>query len=343
MRRIDRREALGLIAAGAAAGTSVASGSLLAQTPRTEPYRIYMITFRGETEVEAGFRDYLAQRQIPVEYIHRDVDRDPSKVAGFIDEIRELKPDLVYTWGTPVTLATVGPYDAPDPAKYIADLPVVFTMVAAPVRAKVVPTLSSSGRNITGAFHVVPLDAQLRAMQSYRPFDSLGVLYTATEQNSVVLVEELRQLAPTVGFRLVEREFKTDASGKPVSDGLDTMLREIKDEGADWLYLVPDTFLGSILQEVTPICESLQLPTFGATELAIRSGGAVTGLVCRYYSVGQLAASKAEQILVGGLNPDLIPVETLKRFSLIVNMPLAKAFGLYPPLAMLNYAEVIVD
>lgn len=343
MRRIDRREALGLIAAGAAVGTVAAGGSLYAQTARAEPYKIYMITFRGDTEVEAGFRDYLAQRQIPVEYINRDVDRDPSKVAGFIDEIRAMKPDLVYTWGTPVTLATVGPYDAPDPAKFVADIPVVFTMVAAPVRAKVVPSLDSSGRNVTGAFHVVPLDAQLRAMQSYRPFDSLGVLYTATEQNSVVLVEELRQLAPTVGFRLVERQFKTDAAGKPVADGLDAMIREIKEEGADWLYLVPDTFLGSILDQVTPICEQVLLPTFGATELAIRSGGAVTGLVCRYYSVGQLAASKAEQILVGGRNPAMIPVETLKRFSLIVNMPLAKSFQLYPPLAMLNYAEVIVE
>lgn len=343
MRRIDRREALGLIAAGAAVGTVAAGGSVFAQSKPARPYTIYMITFRGDTEVEAGFRDYLAQRQIPVEYINRDVDRDPSKVAGFIEEIRELKPDLVYTWGTPVTLATVGPYDAPDPAKYIADRPVIFTMVAAPVRAKVVPSLDASGRNVTGAFHVVPLDAQLRAMQSYRPFDSLGVLYTATEQNSVVLVEELRQLAPTVGFRLVERQFRTGPDGKPVADGLDTMIREIKDEGADWLYLVPDTFLGSILEQVTPICESVLLPTFGATELAIRSGGAVTGLVCRYYSVGQLAASKAEQILVGGVNPAMIPVETLKRFSLIVNMPLARSFQLYPPLAMLNYAEVIVE
>ena len=143
MRRIDRREALALIAAGATVGTAAATGPLFAQTAPERPYTIYMITFRGDTEVEAGFRDYLAQRQIPVEYINRDVDRDPTKVAGFLDEIRALKPDLVYTWGTPVTLATVGPYDAPDPAKYIADRPVIFTMVAAPVRSVQVPDTSS--------------------------------------------------------------------------------------------------------------------------------------------------------------------------------------------------------
>ena len=50
---------------------------------------------------------------------------------------------------------------------------------------------------------------------------------------------------------------------------------------------------------------------------------------------------KSEQILVGQTRPADIPVETLRRFSLIVNMEVARALHLYPPLAMLNYAEVI--
>ena len=64
-------------------------------------------------------------------------------------------------------------------------------------------------------------------------------------------------------------------------------------------------------------------------------------LISRYYSLGQLTAYKAEQILVDGVAPEAIPIETLKRFSLIINMPLARELKLYPPLAMLNYAEVI--
>ena len=34
-------------------------------------------------------------------------------------------------------------------------------------------------------------------------------------------------------------------------------------------------------------------------------------------------------------------VETLKRFSLLVNMQVARSLRLYPPIDMLNYAEVI--
>jgi len=34
-------------------------------------------------------------------------------------------------------------------------------------------------------------------------------------------------------------------------------------------------------------------------------------------------------------------VETLKRFSLLINMRVARDLGMYPPIEMLNYAEVI--
>src|ERR1700738_4038824 len=99
------------------------------------PLRIYAITFRGMTDVERGFQDYFAARRIPVQITFRDLNRDRARMRGFIEEIRRTRPDLVYTWGTSVTLGVVGAYDAVDPAVHITDIPVVFTLVAAPVLA----------------------------------------------------------------------------------------------------------------------------------------------------------------------------------------------------------------
>ncbi len=305
------------------------------------PFKIYQITYRGETDVERGFRDYLHQRGIDAELILRNAERDPGNVPGFIKEIEEIKPDLVYTWGTPVTLATVGTYDDPNDFDLSKEYPVVFTMVAAPVRAKVVPSFASSGRNLTGAFHVVPPEAQLRAIQSYRPIKALGVLYTPTEANSVAIVKRFGQLAKESGFPLIERTFAVDADGNPTVEGYEALLQEIKEEGANWLIYPPDTFLGSHMDKIRPAAAELALPTFGTTEQLVRNGECLLGLICRYYSVGQLTARKVEQILVEGVNPADIPIETLKRFSLIINVPVAKRLDLYPPLAMLNYAEVI--
>jgi putative ABC transport system substrate-binding protein len=336
--------------AGGAAALSrrrlIASGAALALMPAA-PARaqarplVYMVTFRGRTEVEAGFQDYLEAHGFAVDYVERDIARDPRRLPALVEEIRALAPDLVYTWGTPVTLGIAGRWDDPPSPAHVADIPVVFALVAAPVAAGIMPDLASSGRNVTGAVHVVPLETQVRAMQSYRAFDRVGVLYSRSEQNSRAIVAELEALAPAMGFTVLARTFAEDAQGQPIADGAEDLVAGLAADGADWLYYLPDTFLGTIYDRVSPAALASGLPTFGAAELAVRDGGALVGLVSRYYSVGQLAASKALMILRDGVPPADIPASTLRRFALIINMATAKALGVYPPLAMLNYAEVL--
>lgn len=306
-----------------------------------KPFRIYAITFRGMTDVERGFQDYFASRRIPVEITFRDLARDASRMPGFIEEIRQTKPDLVYTWGTSVTLGVVGSYDEPDRSRYIHDIPVVFTLVAAPVLAKIVPDLKSSRRNVTGVFHVAPTETQIRAMASYRPVKTIGILYTPTEQNSVVVVDEVREVARKLGFRVVAKAFKVDAAKKVSSEGAADMIRQMKQENVDWLYLPPDSYLGTQAKAlVIPSAMANGLPTFASTE-QLMEAGALTGLVSRYHAIGQFTAYKAEQILVRKIPPSRIPVETLSRFSLQIRMDAAEALKLPPPLQMFNYAELL--
>lgn len=324
---------------GLAAGLGVGSLGARAQTPRRP--RILMITFRGETEVERGFRDYLANAGVEAEILHRDADRDATRVEGILQEAQAFKPELIYTWGTPVTLAVTGRHDKPA-SHPLAGVPVVFALVAAPVQSGIVPSLAGHGRAITGAVHVVPTAVQMRAMQSYRAFTKVGVIYTSTETNSRVIVDDVRAFAKPAGIEVIERTLKLNAQGKPVADGVEDMIADMAKAGAQWLYLLPDTFLGSLYGRLTPTALRVRLPTFGAAELALRSGGALVGLVSRYHSVGQLAGSKAVDILVRNKPAASLPVQTLKRFSLIVNIEVARALGgLYPPIEMLNYAEVI--
>jgi putative ABC transport system substrate-binding protein len=337
----SRRRFLAAAAAGALpAGVLAEAGSAKTQVP-AKPFRIYAITFRGLTDVEKGFAEYFTSRKIPVQITFRDMNRDATRLATFIEEIRATKPDLIYTWGTSVTLGVVGPYDAVVPSQHITNIPVVFTLVAAPALAKIVKDVKAPGRNVTGVTHVGPTDAQMRAMAAYRPFQSLGVLYTTTERNSVVTLEEIRRLGREQGFRTVERTFKLDATGKPIADGAADLVRELKEAGAQWLYLPPDSYLGTLAEGIIiPAAMDLRLPTFASTEQLMQAG-ALSGLVSRYYAVGQFTAHKAEQILVAKQSPGAIPVETLQRFSYQIRMPAAKRLNLPPPLPMLSYAELI--
>lgn len=314
-------------------------GEVLAQAQK--PFRIYAITFRGMTDVEKGFQDYFAARKIPVEITFRDLNRDASRMPGFIEEIRRTKPDLVYTWGTSVTLGVVGAFDKINPQTHVTDIPVVFTLVAAPVLAKIVPDLKSSGRNVTGVFHVASTEAQMRAMASYRPFKKIGVLYSPTERNSVVTLEELRELGKKMNFTIVEKKFQLDASNKLTADGAEAMIAEMKEQNAEWLYLPPDSYLGTQAQKVIiPAAMENGLPTFASTEQLMQAG-ALAGLISRYHSIGQFTAYKAEQILVKKQPAKNIPVETLTRFSFQVQLDSAIKLGLPPPLPMFNYADFV--
>ena len=126
-------------------------------------------------------------------------------------------------------------------------------------------------------------------------------------------------------------------------DGAADLVREIKEARADWLYLPPDTFLGTQAQKVViPAAVELGLPTFASTEQLMDSG-ALAGLVSRYHSIGQFTAYKAEQILVNKVPAAKVPVETLTRFVLQVRMDVAEQLKLPPPLPMFNYAELIVS
>jgi putative ABC transport system substrate-binding protein len=319
-----------------------ADGDAAAQSA-SRPYRIYAITFRGMTDVERGFQDYFAARRIPVQITWRDLNREASRMPGFLDEIKRTRPDLVYTWGTSVTLGVVGTYDGYDSATHITDIPVVFTLVAAPVLAKIVPDLKGSRRNVTGVFHVAPTEAQIRAMASYRPFKSIGILYTPTEQNSVVVVDEVREVSKRLGFTVIAKPLKLDAAKKVTAEGAPDMIRELKAQKVDWLYLPPDSYLGTQAKNVIiPAAMEARLPTFASTEQLVETG-ALMGLVSRYHSIGQFTAYKAEQILVHKVPASKIPVETLTRFSLQVRMDVAEALRLPPPLPMFNYAELITS
>lgn len=329
-----RRAALrALFATGAAA---LLAGPVAA----ARRWRIAAVTYRGRTAVEDGFEAYFAARGMDVEITWFDLARDLSRLPAIVSAIRTLHPDLLYTWGTTVSLGVLGPYDGVDPARHVTGIPAVFTLVADPVGARLVPSMASPGRDLTGVSHMAPVAAQIRAMMAYRPFRRVGVVYSPTERNSRLVVAQLREQASAGGFALLEEAFPVDAAGRP--DGARSMdtLTALEAAGADWLYLPPDSYLTTIAERLIGEAVELGLPAFASTEALIKAG-ALTGVVSRYESVGQFTAHKAELILRDGRAAATIPAETLSRFSLQVNLPVARRMGLPPPLAMFDYAELI--
>lgn len=315
---------------------------LLAQTARAEaPHKIYLVTWRGCEDACRGFQDYFDQEGIAAEFILRDAGRDKTKLAGFVAEAKELDVDLVVTWGTSTALGVIGKHDEADPARHVTDRPAVFMIVSQPIGAGIVPSFDSSERNVAGTQYLVNEETQLRVAGSYKPFDRLGVIYNPAEPNSTINVERLRKQAEEKGFELVDRPVPNGEDGKPDPESIPGLVKEIADAGADWLYQGPDSFLNVNRDMLTDSAIAVGLPVFAAGEAPVRTSGALLGVVNRYYNVGQFTAHKARRILVDGVAPQDIAIESPARLSLIINMAVARKLGLFPPMSMLTFAEVI--
>ncbi len=307
--------------------------------------RIYMVLWRGITEAEKGFmdwfKDYPASRNTAVDFIIRDCQKDSAALNPMKAEIRAIKPDLIYIFGTTATQKIAGIAGGPDSSDSITDIPIVFNIVAYPVTAGLISNEKSSGRNLTGVSHLVPVEAQLNAMKSVRPFQKLGIIFNPEEDNALASVNLLENFAKTHSFALIKAPVKTGNDKKPLAESIpDTMMSLIK-EKPDFIYLPSDSFIISHATKITAIANSQHTPTFSATEEPIRFCNAFMGLVSLYYNAGRFAGYKAEQILMEKKKPADIPIETLNRFSLLINMNAGHEIGFYPPVKVLKYAEII--
>ncbi len=301
--------------------------------------RIVMMLWRGWEEACDGFRDYLAGRGIEAEYIVRDAGQTTAPIADYVADIKRIRPDLVFIWGGSTAVAALGRFDAPDPSRFLTDIPAVLAIVADPLGSGLVPSLEKPGRPVTGTIYVAPVDVQLRAVQAYRPFRRMATLFNPREQSSTAAVAQLAAFAARDGFELVQRPVPIEG-GQLQPGAIPDIVRDYKAAGAEWLYIPPDTFLNDHRDALTGAALQHGLPAFSATERFVTYSSGLAGLVCRYYNIGQFAGFKAEQIL-GGTPAGNIPIQTLTRFSLLIRMATAQRLDFFPPMNLLRYAEAV--
>lgn len=307
-----------------------------------QPPTIAMVLPREEQNIEAGFRDYLARRGVPARIEVVRFSGRAEDGPALVRQVRQLKPALIYAWGTGTTLALAGPWDGSAGEAAIRDIPIVFTEVTDPVGSRILRQLAPPGRNVTGVSHVAPLTVQLNALRSYRPFRRLGYIVNPKEPNTQLVLEGLQPLAREMGFEVVSETVPLDAEGNPDAKALPALIRRIAQAQVDFLYIGPSTFLAYTHRDlVTQAALDARLPTFCATESVVRQAGCMFGLFANGSNIGRFAAYKALQVLVERTPVEQVPAETLQRFSLLINMKTARALELYPPLGLLNVAEVI--
>lgn len=302
---------------------------------------IFMVTFRGCEEACQGFLDYIASIRVDANITVRDADRDRGRLPDFVAEVNRVKPDLLVTWGTSVTLGMIGTIDGSTEA-VVDDIPTVFMIVADPLGAGIVESYEHSGRAlVAGTRNRVPEETQMRALADYRAFDRLGVIYNDNELNAVLKAEELRQVGAAQGFEVIERVLQNDDDGEPLVDDIPRAIADIASEEVDFLYVGSNSFILANADLFTTTALEHGLAVATAYEAMVRDSHALIALASAYYNVGQLAGFQAERILADGQRPGDLEVLGLDRFSVLINIETAKTLERYPPMLLMRYAEIV--
>ncbi len=304
------------------------------------PAKVYMVLWDGCEDACRGFQDYLKSARADVEIVRRDLNRKTDKIPALIAEVAETSPDLLVTWGTLATLEMLGTKNNGPVAKYGA-VPAVFMVVSQPVESGLVSSAAAQGRNITGVTHLAAMSDQLQYAKRVTGFKRLGVVYNPAETNAQVAVDQLKRYAALMRFDLVERPVPADADGKPDAAAIDGLVAEMADAKVDLIYLGPDAFMNANRKALIDAAAAFSIPVFSASEGAVRHDGALFALVHRYYNVGRLAGRKALKILRDHVQAYDIPIETPQRPLAVVNMTAARKTGVYPPLDLLQNADLV--
>lgn len=309
------------------------------ETPGTKTFKIFGVVWRGETEVEAGFQEYLNQRGIPYQMTIRNLNLSTANAPAIIEEIKQAKPDLVYTWGTGTTRNIVGEVHENDPDSLVREIPGIFVLVAYPVSAGIVNSFENTGRNVTGVAFLASIKSQINTMLAYRPFKKIAVIYDDKSSNSRTNVQQLQEVVPEMGLELLVLPIPRNEEGSLIPESLPTLIQQAKDSGADVLYMGPDSFVTRHGKTYTTAAIKAGLPTFASTQAPLRNTRAMFGLVSDYHTLGKLAAVQAERILIDGERAGELPVARLSRFKLWINIDVANELGLYPPMDLISIAD----
>jgi putative ABC transport system substrate-binding protein len=338
----------------------MAAGDRAAQLmrPGHTVWRVTMVLPRPPQDDEIAFKRYLAQQGMAVDYETVMFSGDMHQRADLIARVRATRPDLIYTWGTPSTLAVAGRFDnaqAVEGDDAIRDIPIVFAEVTDPVGAGLVRTLASPDRNVTGVPHIAPMSVQLGLLSAYRPFSRIGFIDNPREQNSGILLRQLKAQANAQGMQVVSVTLLTDDKGQlRVSTSADKSadksaigvfhqaIASLQARGAQVLYVGTSTLLAFTYRDaLTQAALDAHLPTFCSTESILRQSQCLYGIYSDGRNIGTYAAYKAEEILVNGQSAAHIAASPLERFSILINVPVASRLDLYPPISLLPLAQVV--
>lgn len=233
--------------------------------------------------------------------------------------------DLIIAIATP---AAVNAFNATDGT----DIPVIFCAVSDPVLSGLVATLENPGEACTGTSDILDLDAQVDLIQSLQPdVKKIGVIYTASETNSISNLAVLREICEERGIEVIAKSVQNAAD---VPSAAEAVASEV-----DCINNFTDNNVVYNLKSVLAAAEKYQIPVYGS-EVEQVSNGCLAAVSIDYVALGKTTGEMAIEVL-NGKDASTMAVKTISDATPVINTDLLDVLGLTLPAAYENTAEKV--
>lgn len=218
--------------------------------------------------------------------------------------------DMILAIATPAaqSLATVS-----------TDVPVLFTAVTDPISAELVDFMEEPGGLLTGTSDQAPIDKQVELLgQALPDAKKVGILYTTSERNSEVQVEQAEKLLEKAGY---EVELKGISSTNDVQDAATSLMKDV-----DAVFVPTDNTVASTMTMIGELSIEYKVPVIGGSTDMVDAGGLLT-YGTNYEALGRQTAKIAIKIIEGA-DPAEVAVESPETVDLHVNQEMADKLGI---------------
>src|SRR5690606_1514205 len=170
-------------------------------------------------------------------------------------------------------------------------IPVVYSAVTDPVAAQLIPSLAPSGTNVTGISDSLALEKQIDLIKKVvHNAKRVGMVYNPGEANSVVVVNQMRELLPKSGMSLVEA---SAARTVDVGAAARSLVGKV-----DVIYTNTDNNVVSAYESLVKVGNDAKIPLIASDTDSVKRG-AIAALGVNYHDLGLQTGKMVVRILKG--------------------------------------------
>lgn len=231
--------------------------------------------------------------------------------------------DLMIAVATPAAMAV---------ANASSNIPVLLGAVTDPENVDLVDSNEEPGGNVTGISDMSPINQQLDLIRQIQPeAETIGLLYSSSEDNSILQANMAEEMAAEYGFETIKR---TVSSTNDVAQVTQQLVTEV-----DAIWTPNDNVVASAFPSVLEVSNEAQIPVYPAVDMMVAQGGLAT-LGLNQYQIGVKAGEMAVELLEGDIEPATAPVRFAEETDLVINYETAELLNITIPESL---AEDAID